>query len=324
MSKQTNPVVPQDEITDVLVLHGMSLGLVNDIELFLRSLGLKAETVEEMASRGNPQDQKVSNAIENCRLALVLLTFDETEQDTSKARPNVYDEISTCKMKKPNDTILLREVKDSKKVTLPSNKEGTLVELTFEMNQLHKLYPQLIKELKGRNMVSSKIPLKSDMDFNSNTILRGFLDKMDRVWEEEFDKASNEIYRGDYYTMNKFQLSLDRFFLEYWKVFNALVRQNEPATVLKKMCEDAAKISDSYAVEIWEDIADAKMKAVDELKAKRSKDKKFDGRTFNKYYQEANGYMNEARSKYTNPSDKIKNYRSAVAMFNTIFGKFPG
>src|SRR5271156_6071620 len=136
------------ENVDILILHGMSKGIVEYLEKFFKSLGLRAETVLNLPSLKKEQEQKVNHYIKNCRLPLVLVTFDEGEENPTKARPNVYDEIARCRQHKRKDTLVLQEKKSGKLVQLPSNIEGRLVVIQFESKKLERLVISLLTEIR--------------------------------------------------------------------------------------------------------------------------------------------------------------------------------
>lgn len=306
---------------DVLILHGMDNELVNDIEDFLKSLDLTASNVLSLSSLGKPQNERVNYQIKSCGMPLVLLTFDEKERNPSKGRPNVYDELARCQSFRPKDTIVLREVKNSKRVEMPSNVEGKLVILEFERTKLHKLFPRIITELKGRKMIKAIQASPFDQKISLGNSLNKFIDQMDKIWEEEFDIASDCIDRYDWYTENKFQVTLDKFFLEYWKVFNALIRERKLNGDLKLICDSALNNSLVYAAEVWEAVADAKIEVVEDLKAKKEKDKKFDNQTYDKLYKIADTEIRDAKKKHSTSLNKIKSYKNAIDNLNTLINK---
>ena len=73
-------------VGDVLILHGKSRPTVNYLQKFFAALGLHATTVLDLPSLEKPQEAKVNHYIKQCLMPLVLATFDEDEQNPTKAR----------------------------------------------------------------------------------------------------------------------------------------------------------------------------------------------------------------------------------------------
>lgn len=306
---------------DVLILHGMDIELVDDIKVFFKSLELDAETVLNLSSNGKTQNDRVNYQIKNCGIPIALLTFDEQEKNGTKARLNLYDEITRCQTFRPKDTLVLRETRANIRVDLPSNVEGKLVIIEFDRNKLHKLFPLLITELKGRGILGKKSTSEFKEKMSLGMSLSKFLDQMDNIWEQEFDIASDKIDRNDWFTENKFQVTLDKFFLQYWEVFNAIIRDKKTNGELKAICETALSNSLGFASEVWETVADAKMKTVEDIKFRKSKDKKFDSQTYEKYFQLADIDIRDGKRKHSAATKKIQCFRNAVESLNTLIRK---
>ena len=246
-----------------MLLHGLNQELVKDIKDFLESLGLSASTVLQLYSNKMPQNDRVEYQIKNCGIPLILATFDEKEKKSTKARPNIYSEITRCLMSRPNDTIVLREVRDGKRVDLATNEEGKLIILEFEMIKLHRVYPQLITELKGREiLLAPKSSLEKTLD--AGDTLHKFLDEMDNIWEQQFDIAGDCIDMNDYETENKFQLTLDKFFLEYHRVLNAMIRLKQKGDELREVCDTALRNSKDLASKVWETVYEGKKRLIEQ------------------------------------------------------------
>ena len=142
------------EAVDVLMLHGLSQDVVAFLKETLESLGLSAASCLELPSLRLSQDAKVDHYIKNCRLPIVIVSFDEAEPESKKARPNVYDEIQRCRFLRKEDAILLLESREKRSVDLPSNIVGHMVNYFFDQVALHKLVPPLVRELRKRNLLS--------------------------------------------------------------------------------------------------------------------------------------------------------------------------
>ena len=296
------------EHVDILILHGMSLTLVEYLQTLFESLGLSAGNVQDQFSQRQPQDRKVDYYIKRCSTALVLATFDEAEPASVNARPNVYDEIARCRKIKPLETLILQEVKDGSSVNLPGNIEGQVVVIPFETRELQKMIPQLLRELKGRGLISRVRVVESKV--GAANILSSFLDRMDSLWEEQFDDAWNNIHRKDYDAESNFSLVLDRFFQEYQRVFSALIRDNKVGAELVAVCNTAYDKAENLAARAWEYVAEAKMEIADNL-MERATDP-FKNREL---YERASAKLRYAKSRDA-PSDKMPAFREAITQID--------
>src|ERR1017187_3213475 len=213
------------EPVDILILHGKSVRLVAYLKEVLSSLGIRANTVLGLPSQRKVQEQRVEHYIKNCKIALILVTFDETEPNRNKARPNVYDEIARCRRLKKKDTIVLQERRGKRLVELGSNVHGQLVIIEFEQSKLHKMLPALITEIRDRGLLS--FGTSAERKSEAGNILNRFLDRMDDLWDVEFDEAWDNVHRKDYQAERNFAILLDLFFQQYQNVFSALVREKK-------------------------------------------------------------------------------------------------
>jgi hypothetical protein len=162
---------------DVLILHGMSRHLVDYFRSFAEAIGVSAGAVIDLPAGGKPQEQKVDHYIRNCKIPLVLLTFDEEQMGATSARFNVYDEIARCReLGKREDTIVLQQTKEGRTVALPTNVTGQMVVIEFDDSHLHTMLPQLLRELMSRQIPRSISA--EERTFEAGGILSDFLDKM--------------------------------------------------------------------------------------------------------------------------------------------------
>jgi hypothetical protein len=263
-----------DPTIDVLILHGLDQDLVTIIERFLESLGISAKTVLQLYSEKKLQDNRVDYQIKNCGMPLVLATFDEEEKYGTKPRTNVISEITRCVKLRKKDTLVLREERNGQLVQLASNEEREIIQIPFRRDALPELFINLVKELKGRKfIVSPKSKLETALD--TGGVLNKFLDRMDDIWEEQFDKAADCIDLNDYATENKFQQTLDRFFIEYWKVFDSMIRKKIIGDQLRALCDEALEKASALAAKVWETVYEGKRRVIElSLKDKYQSDER--------------------------------------------------
>lgn len=297
---------------DVLILHGKSEDIVEYLKTLLGSLGINAETVLNMPSLRKPQEDRVDYWIKNCRTALVLATFDADEKKSKKARSNVYDEITRCRRFKTSETIILREKKDGDLVELPSNVAGKLVIIEFDAQMLHVAIPQLLREIRSRGFLERRN--KAERTAESGGILNEFLDKMDGVWDKEFDIAWKKIHRLDYEAERELTIALDHFFQLYQKVFSALIRQKKTGDELREVCDRAYEESLKWAARAWENAADAKIKKADIL-MQSGKELKHQ-----KIYEQAANELRKAKRHFLDMS-KISGYRKSIELIEAFINK---
>lgn len=251
---------------DILILHGMSRSIVDYLKELFASLGISASTVLDLPSRKLSQEKRVDYYIKQCGMPLILVTFDESEANTTKARPNVYDEIARCRRWKREDTLVLQQEKNGKLVELPSNVMGQMVTIHFEADKLHRVVPFILKEIRQRGLIFRTSQAEKTVE--KGGILNDFLDKMDSLWDQEFDVAWNSLHRLDYDSERELALALDHFFQQYQRAFSALIRDQKNGDELRAVCDVAYLESVKWAARAWEYAADAKMKKADALAKK--------------------------------------------------------
>ena len=294
---------------DVVILHGAHREIVDALSAILEAMGITAKPVLDLAAGGRRQEEKVNYYIRNSRIALVLLTFDPKDAPSRKARPNVYDEIARCRtLGKGRDTIVLQQQDKDRIAELPSNVAGQMVVLQFAAAQLHAVIPPLLRELKSREL--PRRPEEDVRTVQAGGLLNRFLDKMDTIWEGEFDNAWPHIHRQDYEAESNFADTLDAFFQQYHKVFCALIRDKKRGDDLKVVCDAAYTEALNCAARAWEYVADSKMRTAD----KASHETKVPPqRRTQAMYDDASGELRNGRSAST-PEVRIKHFRKAISL----------
>jgi len=298
-------------LVDILILHGKDKELVDDLIEFLSSLGYSANNVLGLPSNSLPQYDRVNYAIKNSGLNIILASFDEEEKNTEKARTNVYDELRYSVEKRPKETIVLREKRNTTRVDLPTNLDGKCIIIEFNREKLHKSYPALISEIKSRLTIDSSGGV--DKKLKTGSILNMFLDTMDRIWEDEFDIASYNIVKDDWTTENNFQDMLDKFFQKYWEVFDALIRRKANNEQLMKIINESINESYKLAAQVWSHVSEGNMKAVDERVSKKEKDRKFNTDEVTQRRDEAYHIIRAIRN-VNDSKEKIAGFRKAVTL----------
>lgn len=301
----------QQKQLDILIIHGESLDLVEDLKAFLLSLGLKADYAIALPAGQKPQFAKVRSSIKSTKVALVLATFDESNPSSGQARPNVYDELSECHRVLKKNVIVLVERRDNKSVSLPSNLRGHLIELHFESPKFHRLYPLLVKELRERGMIFSSRSADAPAKILQARTLNGFLDKMDPLWDNEFDEAWKLVVRGDYDTENDFSNRLDQFFNLYWDVLNSIVRKKLPPEEIENLIR--AKFNDALKLtaEVWEVVAKATLARADHLKKREDEKARSRVPLYKRHYDAADGEKRAAQ-KSKSPYEQIAGFKRAI------------
>lgn len=301
-------------LVKILICHGKDQEIVEDLINLGKSIGLSTSNVINLPSKGLNQNDRVDYAITNSKLIIVLASFNEDEPDSLNARPNVYDELRLAYEKKTRDTIVLQEVDNNEQeVKLPTNLIGHCVIIQFKRRELHKMYPCLLAEIRSRMSIDYENDLSQKL--KSGGVLNKFLDQMDRIWENEFDRASDKIGK-DWETENKFQTLLDEFFQQYWAVFDALVRKKVDNEQLILICDKCINSSNNLALNAWKAVAEGKYKRVEELIKETPK----------KALSEIKKKMDKAfeliRKKRDNHRDKIQDYFDAINELQDTVDKF--
>lgn len=287
---------------DVLILHGRDPYLVEYLSKLFTSVGLRSSTAEALPSHQRHQEAKVDLYIQQCRIPVVLVTFDES----NRARPNVYDELARCRTLRPDDMIVLREERGGARVDVGSNTEGKFVEINFDTGQLHAMIPPLLVELKSRGLVSGSAE-SGPRDLGN--FLNAFLDKMDAIWEQ-IDGAWNNVHRQDYEAENELTVRLDQFFQQYHHVFHALVRDGRRGDTLRAVCETSLSEAAKLAVAAWEAAAQGKMKHADALT--NDPRLKPTARRHHKLYDRAGSELKKARKSTRTSDERIAGFRTAI------------
>jgi hypothetical protein len=297
---------------DVLLLHGRDLPLVETLEKILTSIGLTAFKVVDLPSHNLGLAERVNVYIKASRLRIVVASFDETQEAATMSRPNVYDEITRCLIKaSKNSLLVLQETKNGKEVELPTNvgEELLKVRIPFERTNFAIAVPKLFREIKFRGLLKPSLK-KSDPDRATATILNPFMSKMDAIWEKELTVGWNKVHSTDANAVSKLTSHLDNFFIQYHKVFKALIRKNKRGEDLIPICEKVYEKSVGYAVLTWTVVADSKhdqaVKLYDDVSNSR----------FSEIYEVAlHEYRQIERAK--TEKNKIERAKRAVAQFES-------
>lgn len=146
---------------------------------------------------------------------------------------------------------------------------------------------------------------------NKKRFLVRFLNKMDRIWAKEFDEAWRHIRRHDYEMHARFSNTLDRFFIQYWTVFNAFIRDEKDDHQLQRLCNRAHKESMNLASDVWAFAADSVLQEAGNLNSRQS------SRKLEKFFEEARREFSVAQ-RLKDQSDKIAKYKKITRTINTF------
>jgi hypothetical protein len=221
-------------------------------------LGLKTDYVLNLPAGGKPQHDKVISYIESTRLAIVLISFDDSDPSSTQARPNVYNELTDCHRILKGNVLVLLEQRRGTTVEMPSNLKGCLVELYFERERVHKSYPQIIKELTSLGLLFPLHPTHNDSKVLRNRIVCTFLEKMDDLWINDFTRAWNSVYRTDQAAESDIAVGLDKFFQEAWHLF-LMFAKGASDMAIQQECSLRYENSLKLAADAWKVAAEAKM-----------------------------------------------------------------
>ena len=295
----------------------MSKGLVDYLSSLIEALGISAGAVIDLPAAGKAQEAKVDYYIRNCKIPLVLVTFDEKRKGTTNARPNVYDEIARCRsLGKRRDTIVLQQVEGRRFVHLPSNVTGQMVVIQFDESHLHTMLPRLLVELRSRQLPRNRTAEEGTVE--AGGILNEFLDKMDAIWEGEFDHAWRKIHRLNYGAESNFADTLDLFFQQYHKVFAALIRDKKRGDELKIVCDATYTEALNCAARAWEYVAESKIRTADEKSAEPALSKEH--RKYHKLYDRGADELRQGKSTRQAES-QIRCFRKAIDLLDDYMDK---
>lgn len=297
--------------TQILILHGRSLDLVDELRKIFVSLGLTAETVLDQPANGLPQHDRVRHRIMTCKIPLVLATYAEKGKSSGSPRPNVIHELTICSKERLEDTIVLQEVRDGHPVDLGSNLDGQLVIIQFQSGNLHLAYPRLFREMNLESLLTHPPESSRAHTTNTDNPMIEIMDKMDSLWKQ-FDGVFFKIHREDASTFYKYGDSLDKFFINYWNIFHFSVKNNNAGPELIKTATEQYNHSLNLAVQLWRDATDALMAKAAKLMEDRRKTRLASHVTS---FQEAENKLRSIR-KDDNIESRIKAYTEAC---NTLY-----
>jgi len=300
---------------DILILHGQSIDLVNYLISLLKSINITANNVLNLPSGKMDQERKVEYYLRDCGLPLVLVTFDEEDPTSNKARPNVYDELARCRSLRRKDILVLQERRKSTLVELPSNPVG-LVIIQFERDRFYLAIPQLLNEIHSRGFISPKRPSETTLEAGST--LNDFMDEMDKLWDKQFDIAWKKINWRDYAAERNFAETLDKYFQQYHLVVDALVREHKRGDELKAVCDSAYREAVTLAVRAWEYVADAKLKKADEMID--TTNRSVSALKCQDLYEKAAEQLRSAK-RQMNPTDKMIHFAYAIDLVDEFLKK---
>jgi hypothetical protein len=149
---------------------------------------------------------------------------------------------------------------------------------------------------------------------------REFMEKMDKLWTNQFDRAFKKIPQGHAYAYKRYADFLDDFFVFYWRFFDELNKgagYERLTHVSGKMYEESTRKLEK----VWLVTTDAQLEKAAELRRKR-KHRRASLR-FSSKYQKASSLLKELRGIDMIEKRFIK-YRQAaklLAEFNKKVGK---
>jgi len=302
---------------DILILHGMSKPLVDFFTTFFESLGVSSASAMDLPAGGRPQEEKVDYYIRNCRFPLVLLTFNEKAKRSTTARPNVYDEIARCRnLGKKRETIILQQVEGRRIAELPSNVTGQMVVIQFDTRKLHEMLPMLLRELRSRQVLRKRDA--EELTVEAGGRLSEFVDKMDALWEGEFDQAWRRIHRLDYAAESNFADTLDLFFQQYHKVFSALVHDKKYGDELKIVCDAAYTEALNCVARAWEYVAESKMRSADGMSSNPAYAQGH--RKYRRMYDRGAEVLRQGKST-RQPERQVVHFRKAIELLDDYMAK---
>lgn len=298
------------ELPDILILHGLSNKLVDYLRALFSGVGLKANNAIGLPSLSLPQEDKVDHYIKECRVALVVVSFDESDPKSHRARPNVYDELARCLQSRRTDTIVLQEQRDTGAVELPSNVHGRIVLIPFSQNALHEMIPALLKEISSRRLLAPQEGGKGV--FLAGATLNDFLDKMDEIWDHEFDDAWGRVHQSDFMAESELAIALDSFFQQYQHAFSALVREGLRGPELAAVCQSALLAARLAAAHAWAAVTRAKLARVNTDLSKTPAARR---RRAEPLLSEASA-ENRKGQKAKDPAEGIRRFRHALELLD--------
>ncbi|HSY42448.1 MAG TPA: hypothetical protein VK811_00965, partial [Candidatus Acidoferrum sp.] len=96
-------------------------------------------------------------------------------------------------------------------------------------------------------------------------IRKEFMEKMDRLWTNQFDKAFKKIPKGSSHAYMRYADLLDDFFVYYWTFFYELSKGSTNER-LSQVSDKMYKESEKTLEKVWHVTTDAQFDRVAELR----------------------------------------------------------
>ncbi len=320
-------ISPKNRVTeeiDILILHGRSIALIDKLRRVLKAVGYYACTVEEQPTVGLSQGNKVKELIKKSKICLAVLTFNDEDKNSTGARPNVYDELSTCGSIKRRNTIVLLEKKGNKYVTIPSNRNGVFVPITFEKRDIVTLFEKLFIELRPRIM-ALKVPYANKEVEMSVPIIKEFVEKMNLLWNNEIEHAWKCIERRGAELQFDFADSIDAFANQYTKMLDYFFKDYKNNNSLRKNTNNLYKEAYMTVVKIWEIVSDGTMEYAKNENKKEENATKASSQEMRELFAIASEAHTESKRKSRDSNsdgDRIVKFRKATELLKGYIKKF--
>lgn len=231
---------------DVLVLHANNEDIADWICELTRGFGLKVMgPINVMSSTGGKERR--AKLVLQSRLILVLHAFDESLEKLSPGSGQRLDEW------KAGERARIRRIQLIESRNKPIERSG-VDRINFTRAKLEFLAIDLVRAFKEVGLVQvakSRGPERMTV----GTLLNAFLDKMDKIWDKEFDPAALLIPGSDARAEREFGAILDDFFLCYWRAIREVAGNTAKPKRLAKVFDAEHSKAQERACHAWEVIA---------------------------------------------------------------------
>jgi hypothetical protein len=199
-------------------------------------------------------------------------------------------------MLRKKDFIILQQKREGKAVELPTNIDGEVgTRIRYEAEKFERAIPRLLMEIKRRGFLTTRSEVESQR--STGAAVNKFLDRMDRLWDSEFDDAWESLDTFEADAESKLAIFLDKFFQEYHTVFDAIVRKKKSNEELAEICDICYRKSVKYVADAWTTVVDSKRRQAESGHLSNPHSK------HNKMYENA---MREYRKLETADTEEIK------------------
>jgi hypothetical protein len=231
-------------ISDILIIHYNNTPIAEWIQKLTKSVGLRVLAPVDASTFDGDKTARTS-MLGGVRLVLVLHAFDASLEKLAPGSELRLDQWKTSGKTRVR-RIQIVESRDKK-----ADREQAGDRIVFARTKLEMLAIDLLRNLKDAGLVQpGKAKVTERMSMGK--LFNAFLDRMDDIWDNEFDQADLLIPSSDGRAERDFTAQLDDFFLCYWRAIRELAGNTAKPKRLSKIFDQEYAKAREHACHAWE------------------------------------------------------------------------